>query len=322
MGNRVSRRKGIATGLILGLCMIGDAVAAYPEKPVTLIVPWPPGGVSDAMMRILAAPLAKELGQPVVIVNRPGAAGLIGTHELERAAPDGYTIANLGSAQVVTQYTSKDPNSLKRVVPIANVNTVPGTLTVRADAPWNSLKEYLQYAKGNPGKLRVGNSGSGGVNHFLSVMFDRVAQITQVHIPFKGNAQVLQALLGGHIEATMIMLTDIVPMVKSGQLKLLAVGGDIRHRWTSGVPTFLEEGLHYNPRMWQGVFGPRAMPAETVHKISAAMGRVMKDPAVVKLFEERGIDLDFKGGDEYAKFVEEQDAFFRSLIEATGLGRK
>lgn len=322
MGIRVSGWRGIATGLILSMCVIGNAVAGYPEKPVTLIVPWPPGGVSDAMMRILAAPLAKELGQPVVILNRPGAAGLMGTHELERAAPDGYTIGNLGSAQVVTQYMSKAPNNLKRVVPIANVNAVPGTLTVRADAPWDSLKDYLQYAKSNPGKLRVGNSGTGGVNHFLSLMFDRVAQITQVHIPFKGNAQVLQALLGGHIEATMIMLTDIVPMVKSGQLKLLAVGGETRHRWTPRVPTFLEEGLNYNPRMWQGVFGPRGMPAEVIDKIANAMARVLKDPAVVKLFEERGIDLDFKGGVEYAKFVEEQDTFFRSLIEATGLGKE
>ena len=295
------------------------AAARYPEKPVTLIVPWPAGGVSDSLLRIVAGPLGKDLGQPVVIMNRPGASGVIGTLELERAAPDGYTIGNLATSQIATQYTSANPNSLKRVVPIANLISGVGTLTVKADAPWNSLMDYLEHARKHPGKLRVANAGTGSVSHVHGLLFDAAAGVSQTHIPFKGNAPALPAVAGGHIEATMIAITDVLPLVQGGQLKLLAVGGEGRHPLASKVPTFVDQGVKFDPRNFQGLVAPAGTPAEIVRRLHEAAQRVIKDPAVAKLLEDRGYTVDFKGGADFARFLDEQDGFFRATLKQIDL---
>lgn len=310
---------GLVVAVTLAALVAVPAAARYPEKPVTLIVPWPAGGVSDSLLRIVAGPLGKELGQPVIILNRPGASGLIGTLELEKAAPDGYTIGNLATSQIPTQYTSKNPNNLQRVVPIANLISGVGTLTVKADAPWNSLREYLEHAKKNPGRLRVANAGTGSVTHVQGLMFDVAAGISQTHIPFKGNAPALPAVAGGHIEATMIAITDVLPLVQGGQLKLLAVGGESRHPLAPRVATFLEQGVKFDPRNFQGLVAPAGTPADVVRRLEEAAGRVVRDPAVAKLLEERGYTVDFKGGADFARFLDEQDGFFRTTLKQIDL---
>jgi tripartite-type tricarboxylate transporter receptor subunit TctC len=295
---------------------IPAAAADYPEKPIELLVPWPAGGVSDTLMRLIAGPLGTHLGQPVVIVNKPGAAGVIGMHELEKAPADGYTIGNIATSQVATQYTSANPNDLKRLVPVARLVSGVGTLTVKSDAAWSSLADYVDYAKKNPGKLRVANSGTGGVTHVHGLAFDRALGIKQTHIPFKGNAAVLPALAGGHVEATMIAITDVLPMVKGGQLKLLALGGKARHPLFSTVPTFIEAGLPFDLTNFQGLAAPKGVLVERLQKIEDALARVMMEASVTKALEERGYSIDFQRSREFSQFLEEQDELFRSLIDA------
>lgn len=307
---------GLAATIILAVV---TGAGAYPDKPLTLIVPWPAGGVSDALFRVVAPPLGKELGQPIVIVNRPGAAGVIGSLEVERAAPDGYTLGNLATSQIPTQYTSTNPNSVKRVAPVANVVSGVGALSVKADAPWPTLREYVEYARKHPGRLRVANAGTGSVSHVHGLAFDAAAGVAQTHIPFKGNAAVVPAVAGGHVEATMIAITDVLPLVRGGQLRLLAVGGDSRHPLAPQVPTFLEQGVKIDPRNFQGLVVPAGTPPDVIRRLEEAVGRVVQQPAVTRGLEERGYSLDFKRSVEFARFLDEQDSLFRSLLKQVDL---
>lgn len=297
----------------------GVGAGAYPDRPLTLIVPWPAGGVSDSLFRVVAGPLGKELGQPMVIVNRPGASGVIGTLELERAAPDGYTLGNLATSQIPTQYASTNPNSLKRVAPVANVVSGVGTLSVKAEAPWLTLRDYVEYARKNPGRIRVANAGTGSVSHVHGLVFEAAAGVTQTHIPFKGNAPVLPAVAGGHVEATMIAITDVLPLVRGGQLRLLAVGGESRHPLAPQVPTFLEQGVTFDPRNFQGLVVPAGTSAEVVRRLEDAVARVLKDPAVARVLEERGYSLDFKRSGDFARFLAGQDEIFRATLKQIDL---
>jgi tripartite-type tricarboxylate transporter receptor subunit TctC len=296
-----------------------DAGAVYPEKPITLIVPWPAGGVSDQLIRIVATPLGKELGQPIVVLNRPGATGLLGTHELENAPPDGYTIGNFAASQILTQYTSKNPNSLQRVAPIANLISGVGALTVRATAPWRSLQAYQEAARAQPGKIRVANSGTGGVSHIHGLMFDRAAQVTRTHIPFKGNAPALTAVAGGHVETTMISIVDVMPMVLGGQLRMLAIGGNQRHPQFPDVPTFREQGVEFDPRNWQGLVAPKRTPPEMIARLEAATQGALRDPATAKLLQDRGYIIDFMPAAELARFLDGQDRDVQSILKQVDL---
>ena len=174
-------------GLIL-LLSSGSIQAAYPEKPITVIVPWPPGGASDIIPRTLSKHMSEVLKQPVVIVNRPGAAAVIGTQEIERAVPDGYTIGTFSFSQLLTQYTTPNPPSIANLVPISKVMYSPGTLTVNAARPWKTVEEFVAYAKANPGKVRNSNSGTGASAHVIAEAFDRLTGIKEVHVPFNGFA--------------------------------------------------------------------------------------------------------------------------------------
>lgn len=312
--------RAVGAGVLAAMILTGVTGAeAYPDKPVTLIVPWPAGGVSDSLFRVVAGPLGKELGQPVVIVNRPGASGVIGTLELERAAPDGYTLGNLATSQIPTQYASTNPNSLKRVAPVANVVSGVGTLSVKGEAPWTTLRDYVDYARKHPGRIRVANAGTGSVSHVHGLTFDAAAGVTQTHIPFKGNAAVVPAVAGGHVEATMIAITDVLPLVRSGQIRLLAVGGESRHPLAPQVPTFLEQGVKVDPRNFQGLVAPAGTPAEVIRRLEEAVARVLKDPAVTRVLEERGYSLDFKRGGDFARFLDEQDSIFRATLKQIDL---
>jgi tripartite-type tricarboxylate transporter receptor subunit TctC len=242
----------------------GVVEAGYPEKPITVIVPWPPGGASDVIPRTLSKPMSEELKQPVVIVNRPGAAAVIGTQEIERSIPDGYTIGTFSFSQALTQYTTPNPPSLANLVPIAKVMYSPGTLTVHANAPWNSVEEFIRYAKANFGKIRNSNSGTGASAHIIAEAFDRLTGIKQTHVPFNGFAPAVAALAGGHVEATCIPVGDVHAMVKGGKLKLLAVAADKRHFLYPNVPTMKELKIDLDMGNWVAFVAPKGVPEEIV----------------------------------------------------------
>ena len=266
----------------------GVARAEYPDKPITLIVPWAPGGASDITPRTLLKTMSEELKQPVVIINRPGASGVVGTLEMERATPDGYTIGTYSYSQTLTNFTTPNPPSLANVVPIAKVMYSPATLTVYANFPAKSLAEFVQYAKANPGKVRNANSGKGTSAHIFGEAFDRITGIKETHVPFNGYAPAITAVAGGHIEATCIPVGDVHPMVKAGKLRMLAVAMQERHYLYPNVPTMKELGVNLDTGNWVGFVAPKGVPEEIIAKLDRAIEKALKSPEVISGLEGDG----------------------------------
>ncbi|HME43125.1 MAG TPA: tripartite tricarboxylate transporter substrate binding protein [Syntrophorhabdales bacterium] len=311
----------IFAGLILVLAAgtVGIAEAAYPDKPITVIVPWPPGGASDVIPRTLAKPMSEFLKQPVVIVNKPGAAAVIGTQEIERSVPDGYTIGTFSFSQALTQYTTPNPPSLANLVPISKVMYSPGTLTVNAGKPWKTLQEFIQYAKANPGKVRNANSGTGASAHIIGEAFDRLTGIKEVHVPFNGFAPAVAAVAGGHVEATCIPVGDVTAMVKGGKLRLLAVAASERHFLYPNVPTMKELGIDLDMGNWVAFVGPKGMPEEMVATIDRAVAMALKTPEVIKAWQDMGNVMAYMDHKTFAVYLKQQDSMIRNLVDSLGL---
>jgi len=297
----------------------GIVEAGYPEKPIIVIVPWPPGGASDVIPRTLSKPMSEELKQPIVIVNRPGAAAVIGTQEIERSTPDGYTIGTFSFSQTLTQYTTPNPPSLANLVAIAKVMYSPGTLTVNANAPWNSVEEFIRYARANPGKIRNSNSGSGASAHIIGEAFDRLAGIKQTHVPFNGFAPAVAALAGGHVEATCIPVGDVHAMVKGGKLKLLAVAAGERHYLYPNTPTMKELKIDLDMGNWVAFVGPKGIPEEKIAILDRAIEKSLKTPEVIKAWQDMGNMMAYMNHRAFADYLKQQDAMVRTLVDSLGL---
>jgi tripartite-type tricarboxylate transporter receptor subunit TctC len=297
----------------------GVARAEYPDKPITLIVPWPPGGASDITPRTLLKTMSDELKQPVVIVNRPGAAGVVGTLEMERAVPDGYTIGTYSYSQTLTNYTAPNPPSLANVVPVAKVMYSPATLTVYANFPVNSLAEFVQYAKANPKKVRNANSGKGASAHIFGEAFDQITGIKETHVPFNGYAPAITAVAGGHIEATCIPVGDVHPMVKGGKLKMLAVAMQERHYLYPNVPTMKELNVNLDTGNWVGFVAPKGVPEEIVAKLDRAIEKALKSPEVIAAWKDMGNVTAYMNHKDFAKWLGPHAAETRNLVESMGL---
>jgi tripartite-type tricarboxylate transporter receptor subunit TctC len=297
----------------------GVVEAGYPEKPITVIVPWPPGGASDVIPRTLSKPMSEELKQPVVIVNRPGAAAVIGTQEIERSIPDGYTIGTFSFSQALTQYTTPNPPSLANLVPIAKVMYSPGTLTVNASSPWNSVEEFIRYAKANPGKIRNSNSGTGASAHIIGEAFDRLTGIKQTHVPFNGFAPAVAALAGGHVEATCIPVGDVHAMVKGGKLRLLAVAASERHFLYPNVPTMKELKIDLDMGNWVAFVAPKGFPEEKIIILDRAIEKALKTPEVIKAWQDMGNVMSYMNHRAFADYLKQQDAMIRTLVDSLGL---
>ena len=297
----------------------GVARAEYPDKPITLIVPWPPGGASDVTPRSLLKTMSEELKQPVVIVNRPGAAGVVGTLEMERAVPDGYTIGTYSYSQTLTNFTAPNPPSLANVVPVAKVMYSPATLTVNANFPANNLAEFIRYAKANPGKVRSANSGKGASAHIFGEAFDKITGIKETHVPFNGYAPAITAVAGGHIEATCIPVGDVHAMVKAGKLKMLAVAMQERHYLYPNVPTMKELGVNLDTGNWVGFIAPKGVTEEIVAKLDRAIEKALKSPEVVSSWREMGNVTTYLNHKDFAKWLVPHVAETRALVESLGL---
>jgi tripartite-type tricarboxylate transporter receptor subunit TctC len=311
---------GLFIFAVVFLILTGGVVRAeYPEKPIMIIVPWVPGGASDVTPRSLLKTMSEELKQPVVIVNRPGASGVVGTLEMERAAPDGYTIGTYSYSQTLTNFTTPNPPSLANVVPVAKVMYSPATLTVNAGFPAKTLAEFVQYAKANPGKVRAAHSGKGTSAHIFGEAFDRLTGIKQTHVPFAGYAPAITAVAGGHIEATFIPVGDVHPMVKAGKLRMLAVAMQDRHYLYPDVPTMKELKVNLDTGNWVGFIAPKGVPEAIIAKLDRAIEKALKSPEVVSAWREMGNVTTYLNHKDFAKWLVPHAAETRDLVEGMGL---
>jgi len=288
-------RKTLAAGGLLLLAAFSTAAAAaWPEKPVTLIVPWAAGGSTDILARVLSEHLGKSLGQPFVVENRAGASGNVGSNIVAKAKPDGYTLL-VGSMSTHTMnqalYSNMPFDGVKDFTPIAKLALVTNTMVVNPSIPANNVAEFIAYAKKRPGEIAYASAGPGSTNHLSAAMFEKATGIEMLHVPYRGGAPAVLDTVGNQTQVLFTAGTQSLPFVKDHKLKLLAVTEDKRAPTLPDVPTVAETVPGYELAVWYGAFGPAGLPADIVQRLNAEINKALKDPEVVKKMEGMAVQV-------------------------------
>jgi tripartite-type tricarboxylate transporter receptor subunit TctC len=314
-----------AIAALAGVLTFSGAAAAdaYPGKPVRIVVPFAAGGAIDIIVRAGAQQLSKELGQQMLIDNRPGAGGNIGADMVAKSATDGYTLLAGTSAThgVNPALYAKLPYDARRdFVPIAHIAGVPNVLVVTPASGIRSLDDLVRQARANPGKLSYGSAGSGTSLHLAGELFRSEARVDLLHVPYKGAAPATTDLLGGQITMMFNTVPVALPLIRSGKLTALAVTARQRHFALPDVPTFAEKGYtSVESSTWVGLFAPAGTPREIVDKVAQALERALRDKSVVDLLRQQGAELQFMGTDAFARYVESEIARWGSVVRAAGI---
>jgi tripartite-type tricarboxylate transporter receptor subunit TctC len=308
------------------VCVAGavTSAAAYPDKPITLLVPFPAGGGADLIARNLAEIGKTHFPQPIAVVNRPGGGGSVAASEVVRARPDGYTlglmtmsIMTLQPHRVALPY--KTPDDYTSIIEIINV---PVVLVVRADAPWKTLKEMLEAAKKEPGKIRVGSPGIGTTVHIAIEILEDQSGSDVTHVPFAGNAESIPALLGGHVEAIMLHPSDVIPHLRAGKARFLATSEKKRSSVYPDVPTFTELGFpDAGIGVYYSVFAPKGTPAPVVQTVHDGFKKVIETDAFRKFAQETSANVEYRGPAELKRQLEQDYQFFGKVAEKLKLKR-
>jgi len=282
----------LLTALALGTT---PAVAQeYPDRPLRLIVPYGPGGVTDITARITAPRIADVLGQSVVIENRPGGASMPGTEAVAKARPDGYTLLLTSTALAANPILFKNVpyDAAKDLAPVSMLATVPTVLVIHPGVPASSVQELIALAKSTPGAMNYGSAGNGSGNHLTTEVFKNAAGIEAQHIPYKGGGAVMADLVGGQVTFVFAVLPTALPYIKGGKLKALAVSSPQRNPALPDVPSVSEAGLPgFNVTEWVGIFAPAGTPTAVVARLNTAANRALQHPDVVERLKSLGADI-------------------------------
>ncbi|GGF86605.1 lipoprotein [Azorhizobium oxalatiphilum] len=313
-------RTPLAAMLGLVLCVAATPSFAYPDKPITVVVPFPPGGATDTTARVMGEQMAHTLGKPVVIDNRPGATGAIGAAQVKNAAPDGYTmmVASIGT-YAVNPFLQKDlrydPQKDFDLITVA-VRT-PNVLVATPAFPANSVAELVALMKKSPGKVTFASSGSGSSDHLTAALFWQKTGTEGSHIPYKGGAPAISDLIGGHVEVSFQNLGAVVNQIKAGKLKALAVTSDKRVPQLPDVPTLEEAGAKdvvvYS---WQAAAAPKGLPADVRAKLSGAAIDALRAPEVAAKFNDLGFEIVANDSKAFDAFLAAELARWKAVIEA------
>ncbi|HEX6295824.1 MAG TPA: tripartite tricarboxylate transporter substrate binding protein [Burkholderiales bacterium] len=296
----------------------------YPSKPITMIVPFPPGGVADIVGRPLAAVMEKSLKQPVIVVNRTGAGGAIGMAAAAKAEPDGYTI--LMALSSISIFPVSDPLNgktppyqLKDFAPIALVTADPTVLVVSGDSPYRSIKDFVAAAKANPGKINYSSSGVYGTLHVAMEMFANAAGIQLFHVPYQGGGPAVTALLGGQVQALASGPAAAIGQIKAGKMRALAGWGDKRLALMPDLPTFKELGYKdVEFYIWSAVVAPAATPGPVQAKLREAVRQAVADPAFKGAMDKVGTPISYLDAPEFKKFWDADAARLKTAVEKIG----
>jgi putative tricarboxylic transport membrane protein len=289
--------------------------ADFPTKEVQIIIPYASGGATDLIFRALAATTGKYLGKAVIVVNRPGGGGAVGCTEAAQAKPDGYTLLSAITPLTILPHQVKTAFTYKSFEPVINVVKDPGMFLVRSDAPWKSLKEFLDYAKKNPDMITVGNSGAGGGVHLIALAFEKTAGVKFNHIPFAGGGPSVTALLGGHINAVSVSPPEGIEHVKAGKLKIIALFAEKRFELFPDVPTVKEQGVDFVMGQWRGLAAPKGTPPDAIKKLHDAFKKGMDDPVFIKNAKDMVVNLSYLGPEAFGKLMAHDDEFYGKLVK-------
>ena len=311
--------KKILTAALTALILASGAQAAYPDKPVTNIVPFPPGGSTDMLARFMTQKMADKLGQPVIVENKPGATGAIGAAQVKRSAPDGYTLltASIG-VWAVNPFLQKnlayDPAKDFDLLTVAV--RAPNILVTNPNVPAKNVAELVSYLKAKQGKVSFASSGAGSSDHLSIALFWQQTGTSGIHVPYKGGGPAISDLVAGHAEVSFQNLNAVIGHIKSGKLKALATTGDKRSALLPDVPTLAESG--YKDAVvysWQAIGAPKGLPEDVKAKVLDSMMAALKDPEVAKKLTDLGFEIVASSPKEFALFLQMELARWKTVIE-------
>jgi len=288
---------------------LAGAADSYPSKSIKVIVPFPPGGGADTLIRLIVPTMSEVWKQSIIVENRPGASGLIGAEQVAQSPADGYTLL-MGSTAAVTE------KNIAQFSPVALVSASPYVVTVNPSLNINSIKALIAYAKANPGSVRYGSSGPGSASHLAGELFSSMAGVTLLHVPYKGTGQALTDLLAGHIDLMFAPAQTVMPQIESGKLLALAQTGAKRSEALPNIPTVAEAGLPgYSAVGWFGLFAPANTPKPVLQKINQTVMFVLGQDKIRKAMLERGSDPASGSAEEFAAFLRLDQSKWAKLIK-------
>jgi tripartite-type tricarboxylate transporter receptor subunit TctC len=319
----MQRRLHLAALLLIAAAGLANAQAPYPSKPIAMIAPFPPGGLADIVARPVAEAMSRELGQPVVVENKSGAGGGVGMAYAAKAPPDGYTVLlSLSSLTVIPEADVVlgraqmfAPNSLR---PIARFTADPTVLAVRAEAPWKTVKDFVDDAKKRPGAINYGSSGNYGTMHVPMEILSQNAGIKMTHVPFTGAAPAVVALLGGQIDAISSGPATVLQHVKSGKLRVLAHWGNGRLEALPDVPSLKDEGYNAEYAQWSGLFVPAATPEPIVQRLRAAAKVAAQDAKVKQVILNAGSPILYQDTPDFEQYVQADAKRMAEVVKKIG----
>ena len=310
-----------AAGLLVAFTTVAAAQSDYPNRPVRLIIPFPPGGSNDVVGRMIGTQLSEKLGKQVIIDNRAGAGGVIGTEIVSKAPADGYTLLVISLAHAVNPWLYKLPyDPIKAFAPIGVMGSGPNVVVVHPDLPVKSIKELVALAKQKPGDLQYASAGVGSFQHLGAELFKLEAGIDILHVPFKGGGPAMIDVVGGHTKVMFSSLVQTTPHIKTGKLRALGVGSKDRSKVLPDVPSVAEAGVPtYEAVNWWGIVAPAGTPQPIIDKLHAALTASQDSPEVEKQFASEGATVVKKSSTEFAAFMAAEMAKWELVVKKGGI---
>lgn len=322
---RVPTRRAVLAGfagLTAAAPVRSSRAASYPERAITLIVPFAPGGSTDILARVIAHHLQAALGQPVVVENRSGASGNIGTALVARAAPDGYTfLFNTMSVHTMNQalFTAMAFDGVNDFSPITLLAYVTNTMVVHPSIPADNVAAFIDYAKANPGKIAYASAGIGSTNHLCGALFEKMAQVSMVHVAYRGGAPAIADTVAGQTQLMFTAGTQSLEHVKAGKLRLLAVTEGRRSALLPDVPTVAESLPGFEMAVWYGAYGPAGLPSDVVARLNTEIGRILFEPEVKKQMADIAVEVAKSSPNELAALTRADADKWGKIIKELGI---
>ncbi|NJD88666.1 MAG: tripartite tricarboxylate transporter substrate binding protein [Betaproteobacteria bacterium] len=310
-----------AAAVVATTLALAAQAQAWPTRAVKVIVPFAPGGFTDVVARILQTQLSAALGQPVVIENKPGAGSTIGTAEVAKARPDGYTIAMVSTTHVITPsiYKQMPYDALRDFTPVMKLAEGPYVLVVHPSLPARTVKELVELAKAEPGKIDYASSGNGSSQHLVGALFGQMAGVKLNHVPYKGSGQAMQDLVGGQVKVSFVGGPNAVPYLANGKLRALGVTTSKRSADLPDIPTIDEAGVAgYDATLWLGLLAPPGTPAEVVAKLREGVTKALSTPEARKLVNSAGVDVALSSPEEFATLMKSEMERWGKVVRETG----